>query len=57
MTNTITDLPLNLQPFASLLDAQPPEVQEAFQFLPATATHEAGKFELASVAEIDGQRS
>jgi hypothetical protein len=37
--------PPKLQAFASLLDAQPPEVQEAFQFLLATAMHEAGKSE------------
>jgi hypothetical protein len=33
----------DLQTFASLLDAQPPEIQEAFQFLLATAMHEAGE--------------
>ena len=49
------DLPPNLQAFASLLDAQPPEVQEAFQFLLAIAMHEAGKFELLNVAEVDGR--
>ena len=48
------------QPFASLLDAQPPEVQEAFQFLLATAMHEGGnprfgRFELLNVAEVDGR--
>jgi hypothetical protein len=48
-------LPPEIQAFASLLDAQPPEVQGAFQFLLATAMHEAGKFELLSVAEVDGQ--
>jgi hypothetical protein len=32
------------------LDTQPPEVQEAFHFLPAIAMHEAGKFELLNVA-------
>ena len=53
----MSDLLPKLQPFASLLDAQPPEVQEAFQFLLATAMHEAGKFQLISVAEVDGQRS
>jgi len=53
--NTTNDLPPELQAFASLLDAQLPEVQEAFQFLLATAMHEAGKFELLSVAEVDGQ--
>jgi len=48
---TITDdLPPELQALASLLDAQPPEVQEAFQFLPATAMHEAGKLELLNLA-------
>jgi hypothetical protein len=36
-------------------DAQPPQVQAAFKFLLATATHEAGKFELVSVAEVDGR--
>jgi len=56
MTNTTNNLSLKLKAFASLLDAQPPEVQEAFQFLLATAMHEAGKFELISVAEVDGQR-
>jgi hypothetical protein len=44
-----------LQAFASLLDAQPPEVQEAFQFLLATAMHEVGKFELLNVAKVDGR--
>ena len=38
--------PPKLQVFAPLLDAQPPEVQEAFRFLLATAMHEAGKFGL-----------
>jgi len=52
MKNTTADLPPKLQAFASLLDAQPPEVQEAFQFLLATAMHEAGKFELLNVAEV-----
>ena len=55
MTNTTNDLPPELQIFAFLLDAQPPEVQEAFQFLLATAMHEAGKFELLNVAEVDGR--
>ena len=53
MKNATSDLPPSLQAFASLLDAQPPDVQEAFQFLPATAMHEAGKFELLNVAEVD----
>ena len=43
MKNPTTDLPPKLQPFAFFLDAQPPEVQEAFQFPLATAMHEAGK--------------
>ena len=51
MKNTTTDLPPELQAFASLFDAQPPEVQDASQFLPATAMHGAGKFELVSVAD------
>jgi hypothetical protein len=51
---TITLSP-DLQPFASLLDAQPPDVQEAFQFLLATAMHEDGKFGLLNVAEVDGR--
>ena len=55
MKNTTTTLPPKLQAFASLLDAQPPEAQEAFQFLLATAMHEAGKFELLNVAEVDGR--
>ena len=46
------DLPLKLQSFAYLHNAQPPEVQEAFQFLLATAMHEAGKFELLNVTEV-----
>ena len=37
MKDTTNDLPPKLQTFASLLDAQPPEVQEAFQFLLTTA--------------------
>ena len=55
MTYETNDLPPELRAFASLLDAQPPEVQEAFQFLLATAMHEAGKFELLNVAEVDGR--
>ena len=55
MKNTTDNLPPKLQAFASLLDAQPPDVQEAFQFLLATAMHEAGKFELSNVAEVDGR--
>jgi len=55
MKNTITNLPPKLRTFASLLDTQPPEVQEAFQFLLATAMHEAGKFEVLNVAEVDGR--
>jgi len=55
MNSTTSDLPPELQPFASPLDVQPPEVQEAFQFLLATAMHEAGKFGLLSVAEVDGR--
>ncbi len=39
-----------LRPFTSPLNTQPPKVQEAFQFLLATAMHEAGKFELLNVA-------
>ncbi len=43
-------LPLTFQAFARLLDAQPPQVQEAFQFLLATAMHEAvGLLEVAEV--------
>jgi len=38
-----------------MLDAQPPEVQEAFQWLLATSMHKAGKFELLNVAEVDGR--
>ena len=51
---TANILPPELKAVASLLDTQPPEVQEAFQFLLATAMHEAGKFELLNVAEVDG---
>jgi hypothetical protein len=53
MKNTTNNLPPTSN--ASLLDAQPPEVQEARPFLLATAMHEAGKFELVSV--INEQRS
>jgi len=55
MKNTTSDPPPKLQIFAQLLDAQPSEVQEAFQFLLATAMHEAGKFELLNVVELDGR--
>jgi len=55
MKNTTSDLPPKLQAFASLLDAQPTDVQEAFQFVLATAMHEAGKFELLNVGEVDGR--
>jgi len=50
-----SNLPPKLQAFASLLDAQPPDVQRAFQFLIAAAMHEAGKFQLLNVAEVDGR--
>jgi hypothetical protein len=58
--NTTNSLAPELQAFASLLDAQPPEVQDAFQPLLATAMHEGGnprfgKFELLNVAEVDGR--
>jgi hypothetical protein len=49
----VTNTP-KLQATVCLLDAQPPEVQEAFQFLLAMAMHEAGRFELLNVAEVDG---
>jgi hypothetical protein len=55
MKNTTDKLPPKLRSFASLLDTQPPEVQEAFQFLLAIAMHEAGKFELVNVTEVDGR--
>ena len=55
MKNTTNDLPPELQAFASLLDAHPPDVQQAFQFQLATAMHEAGKSELLSVAEVEGR--
>jgi hypothetical protein len=35
-------------------DARPREVQEAFQFL-LPPMHKAGKFELASVVEVEGR--
>ena len=54
MKNTTSNLPPKLQAFASLLDAQPPEVQEAFQFLLATAMQEAGKSELLNAADVEG---
>ena len=59
MNNAANDLPPKLQTFASLLDAQPSEVQEVFQLLLATAVHEGGnprfgKFELLNVAEVEG---
>jgi hypothetical protein len=55
MKNLSRHLPPKLQPFVSLLDTQPPKVQEAFQFLPATAMHEGGnprfgKFALLNLA-------
>ncbi len=55
MKKTDYSVPPELQAFASLLDSQPPQVQEAFQFLLATAMHEAGRFELLNVAEVDGR--
>jgi len=51
MKNTATDLPHELQAFASLLDARPREVQEAFQFLLATAMRKA--VGLLEAAEVD----
>jgi hypothetical protein len=55
MKTTDYDSPPGLQAFASLLDTQPPEVQEVFQFLLATAMHETGKFELLNVTEVAGR--
>jgi len=37
------------------LGAQPAEAQAATQLLPATTMHEAGKFELLNLVEVDGQ--
>jgi len=45
--------PPNSKPSLPSPTPTPPEVQEAFQFLLATAMHEVGKFELVSVAEVD----
>jgi len=61
MKEATNNLPSNPQPVAPLLDAQPPEVKEAFQFLLATAMHEGGnprfgKFERLNVVEVDGKR-
>jgi hypothetical protein len=53
MKNMTNDLSPEFQAFASLFDTEPPEVQEAFQFLLATAMHEAGKFELLNMVEVD----
>ncbi len=55
MRNTVSDPPPNLQTLAPLLEAQPPELQEAFQFLLAATMQEAGKFELSKVIEVDGR--
>ncbi len=55
MKNATGDLPNELQAFASLLDAQLPDAQEASQFPLAPAMHEADKVELLNVAEVDGQ--
>ena len=44
---------LQLQGVAPLLDTAPAEVQEAFQFSLVTTMHQAGKFELMSLVEID----
>jgi hypothetical protein len=46
-----------LQAFASLLDAQSPEIQEALQSLPATAMHEAARFEPLGVVQRSQMRS
>jgi len=43
---------LRPRPNACLL---PRSITEAFQFLLATAMHEAGKFGLLNVAEVDGR--
>ena len=56
MKNTTSNLLRKSQPLAPLLDAQLPDAQEAFQFPLATTMHEAGKFELLNVVEVDGQR-
>lgn len=55
MKKITSNVCLNVERLASLLDTQPSEVEEAFQFLLATAMHEAGKFELLSVADVDGR--
>jgi len=54
-TSYRSNLPPNLQPFASFLTPSLREVQETFQFLLATTMHEAGRFELLNLAEVDGQ--
>ena len=56
MQDTTTNLP-PCPPVPGFPRRRPtsPQVQEAFQFLLATAMHEAGKFERVSVAEVEGR--
>jgi hypothetical protein len=56
MKNTTNNLPPNLQSLAYLLlDAQPSEVQEAFQFLLATATHEHSLDRRCTTKQVGGR--
>ena len=55
MTTMGEDLPPEMQAFARLIDAQPPAVQEAFQFCLAIAIQEAGKLELVGVTQVGGR--
>ena len=55
MRNTTNNRHPEPQSFASLLDAQLPKAQEAFQFPLATTMHKAGKFELVNVIEAESR--
>ena len=48
-------LPPELEHLAALVDQQPPQVREAFQFCLAVAMEERGKSKLLNTAHVDGR--
>ena len=47
------EVPPELRCLAVLIDQEPPNVREAFQFLMAVALEESGKAESINVAQVD----
>ena len=53
--NRNKDISPEIKALAQILNSQPTEMQEAFEFLLVTAMQDAGKYELLNVAEVGGR--